>query len=553
MKNILLLLKVQLKTAFKLRDQKPGMVALTVVSYAVLGGLFVFMGIGSTLFLGSAFLDKELSREFLTIFWSTSQIIVLIFGTIMMLSTLYYSRDNELLSSLPVTPQQIFFAKFFFVYLNELAISTVFVLTIGITFGVMAGAGVGFFFGLLAVALLLPLLPLLLSALISIPLIYLLTFFKNKGIWTSILLIVVFVLVFVLYFQFVNVVATTMPSEDNPVITIPDEYVPGIQNAARILLPVYALAGLVLGLPNAWLNLLIVAGSFLVLFALGYLLSLTAFSRGVKAQFEDNKRVVTAGPKEQKQYGAAVSLMRADFKIILRTPLLAFYSLFQIVFCPIIIFLMSGNLSGGADVPDATQQIIGTVMTMTALFLILLISGSTNYTALSAFSREGQNLYQLKALPLTTGQIVSAKTLLARIFTGVAVLVGGVAAAIAFRLAWFDALGMVLFLLVYSDGFTHYLVYLDLKRPKLDWDNIGAALRNDTRVLFGMLISFASVVAVVGLYCIAEFVLIIALGLDETAVMGIFWCLMIAAACGLGVAFRSTLKKNSDRLFGQLE
>ena len=215
MRNILTLLRVQIKNAYKLKDEKKSTIVATIFAFIVLGIVFAIMGVGSTLLLGFAFIRQELEREFLTIFFTTSQVIVLIFGTVMMVSTLYYNRDNEFLASMPVTPQQVFFSKFLFVYLNELLLSTAFVFMIGITFGIIAGFSVGFYFLLIPVAILLPFLPLLLSALLSIPIMYVLAFFKNKGIWTTVLLILLFVAVFALYFKFISSVSTSAGGEDS--------------------------------------------------------------------------------------------------------------------------------------------------------------------------------------------------------------------------------------------------------------------------------------------------------------------------------------------------
>lgn len=547
MRNILTLLRVQIKNAYKLKDEKKSTIVATVFAFIVLGIVFAIMGVGSTLLLGFAFIRQELEREFLTIFFTTSQVIVLIFGTVMMVSTLYYNRDNEFLASMPVTPQQVFFSKFLFVYLNELLLSTAFVFMIGITFGIIAGFSVGFYFLLIPVAILLPFLPLLLSALLSIPIMYVLAFFKNKGIWTTVLLILLFVAVFALYFKFISSISTSAGGEDSGSVIIPDSAVPGIQRAARILAPVYALVGLILG-ADVWLNLLIVVASFAVLFALGYILSMTAYTKGVKAQFENNKTVVSK-TREYKQYGVVGSLVRTDFKEIMRQPMLAFYALFQVVFSPILIIFMGANVGDiSAEVPGA-EGLVQTVFVMVSMAVILLLSSSINYTALSSFTREGQNFFYLKALPINPNEIIRAKTTLARLVNFAGVFIALITTIIVFRLGFLSAVGMGIFLLILSDGFTHYLVYLDFKKPKLVWESVVAALKNNTNTFIAMGVMLLIIIAALGLYALAYFWLVFGLGLEEVAIMGIYWCLMIIGAIATNVFFRKRLYRSAETFY----
>ena len=550
MKNILALLRVQIKNAYKLKEEKKSTIAATVIAVIVLGVVFGIMGIGSTLLMGSAFLNVGLDREFLTIFLTASQVIVLIFGTIMMLSALYYNRDNELLSSLPVTPQQVFFSKFLFVYLNELLLSTAFVFMIGITFGVIAGYSVLYYFLLIPVALLLPLLPLLLSALLSIPIMYLLAFFKNKGIWTTILLILLFVGVFALYFKFLSGVSGEMGEDSNEIVRIPEELIDPIRNTARIIFPVYSLVGAILG-QNVWLNLLIVLASFAVLFALGYILSMTAYTKGVKSQFENNRTVVSK-TRDYRQNSVIKSLVKSDFKEIMRQPMLAFYALFQIVFSPVLIIFMGSNFHS-AEITPQTAGIMQAVFVIISMCVILLLSSSVNYTALSSFTREGQNFFYLKALPVNPTEIIRAKTTLARFVNLAGVLTALIATIFVFRLNWLYAIGLGIFLLIVSDGFTHYLVYLDLKKPKLVWESVVAALKNNTNTFVAMGVMFLIMLVSAGLYALAYFWLVFGLGLDELAIMGVYWCLMIIGAVFANVLFRKRLYGSAEKFFREHE
>lgn len=158
------------------------------VSGAIFGILFVFY----TVLLGPYFHREGLDAEFLTMLFLATQIVILLFGTIFMVNVMFFSKDAEFMLYLPIKPVTVFAAKFLYVYLSELTLS-VFVLGIsGTAFGIVCGLPFYYYLMLIAATLLVPSVPLIISALLCVPIMFFISFFKNKSVIGIIFLIVIF-------------------------------------------------------------------------------------------------------------------------------------------------------------------------------------------------------------------------------------------------------------------------------------------------------------------------------------------------------------------------
>ena len=66
------------------------------------------------------YLTIQINREFLSIMFSVTQAILLVFGMSSVLKNLYMSKDNELLIVFPVTFNQLYLSKILILYISEL-------------------------------------------------------------------------------------------------------------------------------------------------------------------------------------------------------------------------------------------------------------------------------------------------------------------------------------------------------------------------------------------------------------------------------------------------
>ena len=178
----------------------------------VFGAVMMILGVGVMVFFLSAVVYviagisvfDNLHVKLLSTIISGVQIMVMLFGVTGVLSNTYFSKDNEFLSSLPVRPQTVFSVKLTVIYLNELAICTVFMLPAIIAYAagcVNAGATfpMYFYFMIPVVLITTPIIPLAIVSVLSFPLIRIVAYFKNKSVTTLIMNILLFVAFFAVY------------------------------------------------------------------------------------------------------------------------------------------------------------------------------------------------------------------------------------------------------------------------------------------------------------------------------------------------------------------
>ena len=498
--------------------------------------------------------------ELVTLLLGLGCLVVLFFGLVSMLSVLYFSRDTEFFLSLPVKPSVVYMAKLTLVYLSELVIAALLLIPSLITVGVTARLGalyyIAMFFGVLTV----PCLPLLLASIIAIPLMYVVSFFRNRGALTSIVLILLFALFFGGYY-FLFFYATDGAEGGN----VDWEQVAASMRAAMVgiangLYPLYALAkfanttayaGMSTGL-SVCLNLLIYVASIGALIGITVFVSGTVYRRGAAGQLESARTAVKANTGYVAG-GAVRSLIKKEWRELMRTPAFAFQSLSGILLCPIVMLFMglslrSGNAAGTAGEPmtPSAVYVMNNMQYFIYLGMICIMGVGMNLGASTCISREGQNFYFCKMIPVPPETQVRAKTYLYLLISAVPVCIGLVISAVL----QFDILMLLLslgFLALYDYGYVHFTILFDLYRPKLVWATPNEAVKNNRSAVVPMFINIG-----VSFVIILGPILLMALLPEPWVGMLVGWLLLYAIAVTAAIVFRRALYRNAARLYAQI-
>ena len=455
--------------------------------------------------IGALSQQLDATVGFLTCIFGLVQIITLLFGIATVLNTIYFSKDNEMLLAYPIKPQTIFAVKLAFVYIIELISS--FATSIFLVIPFVIGAKLPFSIGLIASFFILPLLPLFLATIVAIPLMYAMSFFKNKGVLSSLVYVLLAAVFFAGYFMLVNSFSMNEESLDMTQIAIA---ISGQANAIANFL-----------LPDKFLALSMVGGSFGVatlnfvyallidigLFAFAYFISSFVYRRSVSKQLETPK---SNSDKKQKyeSKNKLFAIIKKDFLEIIRYPALAFYCVFSVIIGPIVMLVLGFNMSSMlqveiSEIGMSFVEVMALVPDLVALVLICLVSFmvfSTNYTATTAFTRENKNFYMLKFLPISYQKVVDAKALLAFLINEVGVVVMVVLAYFVLHVPVLSAIITLVVCSAIGLVFAYVQVYLDMRSPRLNWDNISAGLKNNPASLFSLLLAVATLAILIGLY-----------------------------------------------------
>ncbi|MCL2062358.1 MAG: hypothetical protein FWH03_07040 [Firmicutes bacterium] len=544
MRQYFTIVKLLFKNSFKLDKTRSS--ALNIGLLAALGVVYVLIEgllITGIVYFGGFFVLLGVLNELIAALFLFAAVIVLIYGIVSMLSLLYFSRDTEFFLSLPVKPGTVFAAKFTVVYLRELIICALILLPALIALGIVASVPIAFYPLMLLGVLFAPSVPLILASIIAVPMMYLVSFFKNKGALTSIMVLLLFGGFFVLYMYFMYKSQSFGTEEFDPLAIIE-----GFQNTlifmASAVYPFYALARLATltpafglsAVPSAFADFGLSFGVIAVLLLLSVLISGAVYTRGAAAQLEGLKKSST-GKEKHTQSGAFWALVKKEWRMLIRTPAFAFQSLTMLIATPVMLVLTTYATGANTSLPDNLSWFVFTV--------IMFLNVGLNVAAATAFTREGKSYTISKTLPVSVKTQIRAKKLIYMLISGTTILVGSfiVLGNAPNVLLWFIASAVSF---VYAYGFICFAMLFDLRRPKLDWTTPNEAVKMNLNVTLPVFINLA---IVIGLGALVFYLVGVISPFNITAVM---FSVFAAAAAAVTLVFHFLLNAKAAKLFERM-
>ncbi|MDR2046495.1 MAG: hypothetical protein LBP79_01090 [Clostridiales bacterium] len=500
MTDFIALVRVLAINAYRIdKDQKKQKRLVYALLAAGFGPLIVMMSV-AMFFAGQATARNapEASANVLSLLFGAGALVVMFFGITAMLQVMFFSSDADFLFTLPVRRGKIFLAKLAVVYITEvLTVSAL--LPIALCFGIGLSAGgaavsVAYWITLPAAILIVPLIPLFLIALLSFPVMYIVSFLKRKSMFALVGGLALFAVIFAVYFggvsYFSSLGETAGESGAGADLT---ELFLNFAAAGKYLYPFSFLAEFMM-LRNPLLNLALFLLSAGALFAAALLICGGMYGRGVRAQQGGGK-----SPAEKTSVDLNVAagtiekeLFKKEFKLLVRNTGFAFQSFLGVVIAPIIIVFYGNMYTLGGGV---SQELFSLGISM---FMIFMMVCGLNYTAHVAFTREGAYFYMNKFLPVPFRAVFDAKLKLAQAVSFAGIALSAVVVAVAnLSVAGSVPLALLNFALVcavagvVSYSLNRFGMLRDLKRPNLKWNNVREAVKNNTYVMLPMFISAA--------------------------------------------------------------
>ena len=440
--------------------------------------LFIFSGVTVvflTLGIAPTFIAGSNSAQFLGLILLVTQVVLLIFMLAYLISALYFSKDYELLLTFPLNANVVLFAKLFIAYLICILLSAVIVLSGGITFGVLMGAGAWFYILLTLSIFVVPILPLFSATLILMVLMPIINkLLKYKALLTSIL---VAFIVGALYLYFKIFTSDIFVMGES--ITISDAAMNIINTIFNVVFFDKALASILMG-DNVSINASILIGMMTLLIGAIWLLSRFLYLKQVQNSLENESLRLTS----KLPLGLSIyrTLLFREFLTIGRFTSLILYCSVGLIMAPLIIIFYTSLL------PPMDTFLTGIIM----LSFIIFLNGAMQLFALSSFTREGEVLSSLKALPLSDGLVCKVKFHFALIILGVSLLLSYIVLFIFVDLPiWLYLFIIVTSMLVCFANCCLCLV-CDAQSPRLKWNNISSAMQNNINSL--KVLAFSSLI-----------------------------------------------------------
>ncbi|GAA0693609.1 MULTISPECIES: putative ABC transporter permease subunit [Clostridium] len=425
---------------------------------------------------------------------SMASVMTFIFGIVYAMATLYFSRDIEYLLPLPLKPFEILGAKFSTVlvyeYITELMIL---LLPLGV-YGVKSNAPVMYWIVMIVVLLLLPVLPLVLACIINMIVMTFTNLGKHKDLLKTIGAIVAIGmgLGFSMLMQKMESMMVTeadviekIVSGNNSMVSIVTAIFPTSKFAAEAMVAKDPLN--ILG--NLAVFLTITGAAIAIFFFIGNKI----YFKGALGASETFSKREKLSEEQLSKSTNSTSPMKAyilkEIRMLVRTPIYFLncvimnfiWPLFFII--PLITQPDIFGLIGESTNIIFNSEIQGIIIGMIVSVMIFICN--TNMIACTAISREGKNLFFTKYIPMSYSQQLIAKASVGMIFDLINIVFLIVLGIVMKAPISFVILAVILSLMVIIAS-NLLGIMLDLKKPKLNWDNEAAAVKQNFTSMIAM-------------------------------------------------------------------
>lgn len=435
--------------------------------------------------------------------FAVSSFIIFFFGLTYSITTMYFSKDLESILPLPFKPWEIVVSKFTTILIYEYLTEVIFMIPILVTYGIKSSAGILYYIYSTIIFLTLPVVPLVIGAIIIMLIMSFTSIAKNKDRFKKIsgilsMLLVVFINA---YLQKLNnksmdtkILNEVIKGKNNVFIDIVTKIFPSTKFAALSAINSTNISGI--------LNLLIFILISAVFIAVFIVVAEKLYFKGAIGIFETNSKRKKLSYKQFNKntvrQGVLVSYIKKELKVLFRTPTYFYNCIVMNFLWPVfvIIPIIIGENQGIHKLLEMAHSwndpsVYGLIIA-SAISIVIFI-GASNPTACTSISREGNNIYICKYIPVSFKTQIMAKILSSGIIIFVSEIIMLLIAATLFKLP-LKLVVVITLLSILAIAFINMLgILFDLHRPKLNWSNEQKVLKQNFNSIFQMLLSWVFV------------------------------------------------------------
>lgn len=443
----------------------------------------------------------------------SAQMLVLVFGFFYIISAYYFSTDLEMLIPLPIKPKHIIGGKFITILISEYLSLSPLILPGLIFFGILAHVPFSYWLMLPIIYLLIPVIPIGIVSLLVIGMMRLLKFSRKKDVMITVGSILLIILIFTLQFQLHKLDRMDrnktpgaaeigkMISQENGLVRSISAYFPPGKWAHDTLIHGFSTPGIS--------SLAILTATSLLFFYLLVLIGQKIFYEGVLSISESGGKKSTLTKQELSEkvsmiHHPVIAIFWREWRIMNRTPIFLLNGPFSVFMFPIVFLLVYFKMD-----PKFTQFVDSALKSVNPMIPILmctafmLLSAAINGIASSTFSREGEQFWISKIIPVSWKHQCMGKFLhsFSIAFTGILTTS---AVLILYKVHFKILLASALIAIIASVFFILYGMIVDLRSPLLNWTEPQKAMKKNGNVLFTTFTSIAIIAGVIyGVYQLA--------------------------------------------------
>lgn len=480
------------------------------------------------------------------------QLFIFIFYMPLYINVVYFSKDRELLASMPVGNTAVFLSRMSVLFINTALISLPVVITASAVIaaacakaGVVMGAG--FYIMMIFTGVTLPAIPLFLITVISFPIMKIVSLFKRASAFKTVILLVLYAAIFAVMYvvmfglqnKFGDIQMDGSEESTNALLLL----INSISAITGYIYPSLFAARAMCGI-NGVVSGFAYTGVILAVFILALVIAKFLFTlQDTRAHSFNRMSAVTQGVSG-KSASARFALIRKDILTILREPQLALQTFGGCVILPVILVVYNLMLPKGAgDESENMPQMLSAIS-----FFMIMVMSATNVLASIAVSREGERFSLIRSMPVSGRDIVISKLLLADLYTVFLVIISVICLIATGTYNYIDAIGTVVTVILAGTGINALSLNRDIRNPKFRFNNYNELAKSASKNLVSMLAGMGMAAAVVILTFALPYT-----GLSGDLLKVTVWGISAAIAAAMFAVFRFRCVKRMSAAIENIE
>ncbi|NOH16614.1 putative ABC transporter permease subunit [Clostridium cochlearium] len=496
MSRFISLTKVFIKTNLGIYNKEDKKKAIVLVILLALGFMPLLKSLSAST---SNIYDilKQINEESIILYMgiAATSLAIFIFAIFHVMNTFYFSMDIENLIPLPLRSYEIIGSKLILIIIYEYITEIIFLLPVLIQYGIKINAGLVYYIYGAIIFLINPIVPTILCTILIMVIMRFSNLGKNKDRFKMISGVVALSIGIGINL-FIQSITSRNQSKDqieNMIMTIKGKYVgvlskifPTTKSGVYSLIEHNNFKGFIYVCLFLIITLL-----FLVAFIyIGEKLYLKGVV-GISETTSTRKAIEDADlHRYTKKRSVITSYVLKEIKVLLRTPIYFMNCILMNFLWPVFFIApiaMQGELSEIIQEVNAIlQDIDGIKFVVIIAFSVVLFITATNGIAASSISREGQNLYFNKFVPLDAKNMFMAKILTAVIIEFVSIFFILLTISLIIKVPLIVIISIVIITIPAMFFSSLMGLIIDLYYPKLNWDNEQKAVKQNFNIIGNM-------------------------------------------------------------------
>ena len=457
-------------------------VLFAVLMLVVLGSMFT----GLSFFIGKPTVDAGIGWLFFSLMGSIAMLLGLFGSVFNTYASLYMSKDNELLLSLPIPVRDIILSRLLSVYALGFMYSGIVFIPAVIVYQILRRFSLKALIGSLLMFVFITLFVLVLSCLLGYVVARIAAKLKNKSLITVVISLAFIAAYYVFYAK-----AGTLVTD-----LVENTSLWGDRVIASAY-PLYLFGRLGEG---DWLGLLICLAATVILCVLVYMVISHSFIKTALSTGRSGRSVYKEKKAHVRTVGSA--LLAREGKRLTSSATYMLNCALGVLFIPLLTVFIAVK---GTDILSVLDILMEEVSVSPVILLIgmVIMAGSMTMTAEPAVSMEGKSLWLVRSLPVTDKQILNAKIHLQLLLSCIPTLLYGIVCVIVMIPVLHPDIWTVLLFLILPQLanvlYAYVLMLLGIRYAVLDWSSETIAIKNNLGTLFSIFIEWGYGIAFVGL------------------------------------------------------